>query len=118
MSSYRTCVLIVVAFRSRTTLGGSPDGMATATTGRRSSATGCVRLVVASTVGGLQRGFWSHKTVDPLEAKVFQARAARLGMCDNFINSRKLLTNQQKDRLEKRRKGVYGRAQVHRSGQS
>ena len=36
-------------------------------------------------------------SVDPGEAKVFRAHAAPPGVCDNWINLLKLLTNQQKD---------------------
>ena len=39
----------------------SPQGTVTATTGR-SSATGGVRLVEVSTIGGLRTGFWSYKS--------------------------------------------------------
>ena len=53
---YRTCALIAVASRLRTTLGGSPQGM------ERSSAIGGVRIA-ASTIGGLRTGCWSYKTV-------------------------------------------------------
>ena len=35
--------------------------------------------------------------VNANEAKVFQAHAALLGLCDNLINALKLLANQQKD---------------------
>ena len=36
-------------------------------------------------------------SVDPCEASVFRAHAAPQGLCDNLINSLKLLTNQQRD---------------------
>ena len=50
----RTCAFIVVAFRLRTTVGGSLQGMSTATTGRGNNAIGCARLMVASVIGGLR----------------------------------------------------------------
>ena len=63
------------------------------------------------------RVFVIQDGVGPREAKVFRARAAPQGMCENLINSLKLLTNQQKDGdspveniatglLEKSRKGM------------
>ena len=36
-------------------------------------------------------------SVNANEAKVFNAHAAPLGLCDNLINALKLLANQQKD---------------------
>ena len=47
MSPCRMCLLIVIASRLRTTCGGSPLGM------ERGSATGGVRRVAASIIGGL-----------------------------------------------------------------
>ena len=85
----RTCVLIVTAFRLRTKLGGSPQGMATATTGRRSSATGGVRLVVASTIGGLQTGYWSYKTVSSRSESLSSTcrTAGNLRQLDQLLDS-------------------------------
>ena len=40
---YRTCAFIVVAFRLRTTVGGSLQGLSTATTGGGNNAIGCAR---------------------------------------------------------------------------
>ena len=60
----------------------------TATTERRSIATGGVR---PNRILVVQLG------VNVNEAKVFKAHAAPLGLCDNLINAVKLLANQQKD---------------------
>ena len=98
MSPYRTCALIVVAFRLRTTFGGRPQGTATATTGRRSSAIGGARRVAAKCDWRApSRVVVLQDSVDPRQTQVFRAHAAPQGMCDNLINSLKHLTNQQKD---------------------
>ena len=88
------------------------------TSGRRNGATGGVRLLAVSTIGGLRTGsLVVQDSVDPREATVFRAHAAPQGLCDNFTNSLRLLTNQQKDGdssvectvtglLEKSRKGI------------
>ena len=47
--------------------------------------------------GGPNRVLVIRDSTDPRKAKVFRAHAAPQGMCDNLINSLKLLTNQQKD---------------------
>ena len=113
VSPYRTCALIVVAFRSRTTLGGSSQGMATANIRKEKQ---CNWWRAAS--GGHRTGsLVVQDSVDPREATVFRAHAAPQGLCDNFTNSLRLLTNQQKDGdspvectvtglLEKSRKGI------------
>ena len=62
----RTCAFVVVAFRLRTTVGGSLQGMSTATTGRGNNAIGCARLMVASVIGGLLTVLWSDKTLRDL----------------------------------------------------
>ena len=64
------------------------------------------------------------------EAKVFKARTAPLGLCDNPINALKLLANQQKDGdsplqsivtglHERSSRGIMdGAKKIHPSGQS
>ena len=112
MSRCRTCALIVIAFRSMTTFGGSLLGV------ERSSVTGGVSMIK-----GFRKGSWSYKTArDHREAKVFRAHGAPQGTCDDLINALKLLTNQQKDGdsplqkiasclLEKKPQQNFGRAQ-------
>ena len=70
--------------------------------------------------GVLRTGSWSDRTARSTERQQYvRAHAAPQGMCENLINSLKLLTNQQKDgdspvcsqhvvagSLEKSRKGI------------
>ena len=57
-----------------------------------------VRRVAARTIGGLRTGFWSYRMVWIFEKrKLVRSQAAPQGMCDNLIDSLKLLTTQQKD---------------------
>ena len=71
---YRTCAFIVVAFRLRTTVGGSLQCMSTATTTGGNNASGCARLMVASVIGGLRTLLWSYRTLKIFEkAKSFSS---------------------------------------------
>ena len=80
------------------TFGGYRRNTETATTERRSIATGGVQLVEAKTNGEHQTGYWWSRSVSiPTKRKVFKAHAAPLGLCDNLINALKLLANQQRD---------------------
>ena len=70
----RTCAFVVFAFRLRTTVGGSLQGMSTATTGRGNNAIGCARLMLACFIGGLRTVLWSYKTLRIFEkAKSFSS---------------------------------------------
>ena len=70
-------------------------------TERRSIATGGVWPVETNTNGERQVGHWLQIGASAIEmnieAKVFKSHAAPLGLCDNLINSLKLLANQQTD---------------------
>ena len=58
-------------FRWRTTSGGFRRGTVTATSGRRSSATGDVRRVAVGMIGGLRTGFGSYKTARTAEKQKY-----------------------------------------------
>ena len=63
------CVLVVIVSRLKTASGGSPLGT------ERSTATGGVRLVAASTIGEPRTGSWSYKTVRTTEVPKYFGRA-------------------------------------------
>ena len=74
---------------------------------------------------------WASVKVKECEAKVFRAHAAPQGLCDNLVNSLKLLTKKAAERMaaaqlnilsqihgKRIAKGSWWAQEVHRSGQS
>ena len=92
----RTFARIATVSPWRTTFGGYRRDTETATTGRRSIATGGVRLVEANTNGERPTGYWWYRSVStPMKRRCSKCTQRRWG--DNLINALKLLANQQKD---------------------
>ena len=66
------------------------------TTSTRSSATGGVLHVAASTTGGIRTESWSYRTVrTATKQRSLRVHAPPHGVCDNLLKALQLLANQQ-----------------------
>ena len=82
-------------FRWRIASGGCPRGMATARTDEKKKMVVCQYEWRAP-----NRLLMIQDSVDPREAKVFRAHVVPQGLCDNLINSLKLLTKPEEKRWQ------------------